>query len=220
MIIINSSVNKQVGMTLVEILLALVLGISLIAGILNIFVSSNQSSRMLNGLSRLQENGHFALDFISRDIRSAGHRARVTGVSVCLNDKSVIAVDGTNDLGVNASDTLVLRQSSCSPAHTIIYSIANGASGRRSLFKSDNGNNQELVEDVDNMQIEYGADTTSDGSPDYFVSAGTATLDMSQVVSVRVTLAVKTTEGEFFSTSDGRIEREFASTIALRNRLK
>ena len=218
--IINGSINKQIGMTLVEILLALVLGISLIAGVLNIFVSSNQSSRMLEGLSRLQENGRFALDFIGRDIRLAGHRARVTGVSVCLNDKSGTAIGGTNDLGVNGSDTISLEQSSCGLPQTIIYSIANGASGRRSLFKSDNGNNQELVEDVDNMQIEYGADTTNDGSPDYFVPAGIAALDMSQVVSIRVTLAVKTAEGGFFSTSDGRIEREFSSTIALRNRLK
>lgn len=213
--------NKQEGMTLIEILVALVLGIALIASVLSIFVSSNKSSRMLEGMSRMQENGRFALNFIGRDIRSTGHRARITGITVCLNDKSGAAIDGTNDLGTNSSDTLILQQSSCDLPQTIIYSIANGTSGRRSLFRNDNGNNQELIEDVDDMQIEYGADTDNNGAPDYFVPAGTGTasLDMSQVVSVRVALVVKTPE-VVVSAGDGRIDREFSSTIALRNRLK
>jgi len=64
-------VLKQKGMTLVEIMVALVLGIFLIAGVIHIFLGSKQTYRMQENLARLQENGRFAMDFISRDIRMA-----------------------------------------------------------------------------------------------------------------------------------------------------
>ncbi len=65
--------NRQQGMTLIEIMIALSLGALLLAGVIQVFLSSNQSYRMQDNLSRLQENGRFAVDFISRDLRIAGY---------------------------------------------------------------------------------------------------------------------------------------------------
>ncbi len=62
----------QAGMTLIEIMIALLIGAFLIGGILEIFINSRQTYRMQEGLSRLQENGRFALDFLADDIRMAG----------------------------------------------------------------------------------------------------------------------------------------------------
>lgn len=62
----------QAGMTLIEIMIALLIGVFLIGGILEIFINSKQTYRMQEGLSRLQENGRFALDFLANDIRMAG----------------------------------------------------------------------------------------------------------------------------------------------------
>jgi type IV pilus assembly protein PilW len=62
----------QSGFTLIEIMVAMLIGVFLIGGTLQIFISTRQTYRMQENLSRLQENGRFAMDFISRDMRMAG----------------------------------------------------------------------------------------------------------------------------------------------------
>ena len=57
--------TRQHGFTLIEIMIALVLGAFLIGGVLQIFLSSKQTYRMQDNLSRIQENGRFAMEFIS-----------------------------------------------------------------------------------------------------------------------------------------------------------
>ena len=64
--------RRQRGMTLIEIMIALLIGAFLMGGVLQIFITSKQTNRMQEGLSRLQENGRFAVNFISKDIRRAG----------------------------------------------------------------------------------------------------------------------------------------------------
>ncbi|MGH8658868.1 MAG: PilW family protein [Gammaproteobacteria bacterium] len=70
----NSTVlpRGQQGLTLVEIMVAVTLGLILTAGLIQVFVSNKQAYRVQEGLARLQENGRFALDFITRDVRGAG----------------------------------------------------------------------------------------------------------------------------------------------------
>lgn len=61
------------GFTLVELMIAMLLGIFLISGILQIFISSKQTYRVQHNLARLQENGRLALSFIAQDVRMAGY---------------------------------------------------------------------------------------------------------------------------------------------------
>ena len=65
------STKSQSGITLVEIMIALLLGAFLSGGIYQIFISSKQTYRIQDGLSGLQENGRFSMDFITRDMRMA-----------------------------------------------------------------------------------------------------------------------------------------------------
>ena len=71
-------------MALIEIMIALLIGAFLLGGVLQIFVSSKQTYRMQEGLSRLQENGRFAMDFLARDIRMAGFWGCHSGPSPAL----------------------------------------------------------------------------------------------------------------------------------------
>jgi type IV pilus assembly protein PilW len=64
-----NSKSDQSGMTLIEIMVALLLGAFLLGGILTSFTGSKQTNRMLEELSRLQENGRYALDLLANDIR-------------------------------------------------------------------------------------------------------------------------------------------------------
>ena len=70
----TSPSRHQRGLTLVELMIAMLLGLFLIGGLLQIFISSQQTYRMQEALSRLQENGRFAIDFMTRDIRLAGFK--------------------------------------------------------------------------------------------------------------------------------------------------
>lgn len=63
---------QQQGLSLVEILVGMTVGLMLTAGVVQIFVGSKQGYRIQTALSRLQENGRFAINFISHDIRNAG----------------------------------------------------------------------------------------------------------------------------------------------------
>ena len=77
--------TRQRGMTLVELMVALTLGLFLIAGVINVFLANKEASQVETALARLQENGRIALDMLVSDLRDAyyigcGSRARFIDV--------------------------------------------------------------------------------------------------------------------------------------------
>lgn len=76
-----SSRYQQRGLTLVEILVALMISLFLMAGVIQLFIGSKQTYRFHDGLSRIQENGRFAVEALSRDIRAASYYPKVTTVT-------------------------------------------------------------------------------------------------------------------------------------------
>lgn len=71
--------TSQLGLSLVELMIALVLGLLLSTGVITIFISAKQDYQVQDAMSQLQENGRFSLEFLARDIRMAGF-------SGCSND--------------------------------------------------------------------------------------------------------------------------------------
>ncbi|MCX7064721.1 MAG: prepilin-type N-terminal cleavage/methylation domain-containing protein, partial [Proteobacteria bacterium] len=65
--------KRAQGFSLIELMLALGLGVVVTAGIVSLFVGNNQTYTLLNGQSRLQESARFSVDFISRSARAAGY---------------------------------------------------------------------------------------------------------------------------------------------------
>lgn len=66
-------------MTLVELLIALALSLSVLVGLSAVYLAVKQSFRFQENTGRLQEDANFALDAISRDLRMAGF-AGCTGI--------------------------------------------------------------------------------------------------------------------------------------------
>lgn len=64
--------TPQRGFTLVEMMIAIVLALTLLAGMVMVFVANRQTYRMQDALARNQENGRYALTFLGRDLRMAG----------------------------------------------------------------------------------------------------------------------------------------------------
>lgn len=69
------------GLSLIELMVALLLGTLLMLGLVQVFSASRTASQLSEGIARVQENGRFAMDFLQRDIRMAGHFG-------CINDQA------------------------------------------------------------------------------------------------------------------------------------
>lgn len=65
-------IPRNHGFTLVELLVALVLGLVLVGGALNMVVSNRNTVRLTENVMRLQENARTAFEMMARDIREAG----------------------------------------------------------------------------------------------------------------------------------------------------
>ena len=224
----SSFSNRSAGFTLIEIMISLIVGAFLIGGVLQIFLNTQKTYRMQENLSRIQENGRFALEFISRDLRMADYRA-------CYSDASVAtAVSGTNNSTsappAVGTDTIKVtwKTNACSAAATTEsreYRIqSNGL--RRDI--GDGNGFQELIENITDLQILYGVDigdgtpgnTDRDGTPDYYVDAATITVpDWSKVISARITLTAQSNDTNLVTSGDTRLHRTFKTTVLLRNRL-
>jgi type IV pilus assembly protein PilW len=68
----SSHTSRQAGFTLIELMVALVLGLFLIGGVISLFVSNQSNYRVSENLSRLQESSRFSVELLSREIREAG----------------------------------------------------------------------------------------------------------------------------------------------------
>lgn len=110
--------ERQSGIALVELMIAMVLGLMLTGGVVQVFTAVRQTNRVHEDTSRMQESGRMALEIIGRDIRMAdfwGCANDVTNVVNNLNsagagyiDIGRGGVDGLEGAG-GAPDTLILR---------------------------------------------------------------------------------------------------------------
>ncbi len=63
--------KNQLGLSLVELMISITLGLFLMAGVVQMFISSSTVFGTQQGLSRVQETGRLAVEFIGRDLRMA-----------------------------------------------------------------------------------------------------------------------------------------------------
>ncbi len=66
--------NKQSGFTLIELMIASLIGIIVMAGLMNLFITTNRSVALSGALSQNQETGRFAMDYMTTFIRQAGYQ--------------------------------------------------------------------------------------------------------------------------------------------------
>lgn len=100
----NIARNKQRGFSLIELMIALVLGLFIIGGVLSVFIGSSQTFNANEALSRVQENGRFAIELIAEDIRNSGYTGRCF---LGVNNVIDIAPDGgANDEKYNLNNPI------------------------------------------------------------------------------------------------------------------
>lgn len=76
--LITTSANQRArpriarGIGLVELMIALLLGLFIVGGVINIFVANRQAFRATEQLSRMQEQARIAFELMARSLREAG----------------------------------------------------------------------------------------------------------------------------------------------------
>lgn len=78
------------GVSLIELMIAIAIGSILLLGLVQVFSASRAAYITSEGMARVQESGRFAIDYLQRDLRMAGHFG-------CVNDQAHW-VKGTGDL--------------------------------------------------------------------------------------------------------------------------
>lgn len=70
--------HKQRGLSLVELMISITIGLILMTGVVQLFLSSRATFTTQQAMSRVQETGRLAIDFMARDIRMAGYAGCVS----------------------------------------------------------------------------------------------------------------------------------------------
>ncbi len=221
-----SCIRCQRGLSLIELMVALVMTGVLLVGTITVFSASSSAGRSQNVVAGLNDSGRFAIDTLARDLRMAGYR-NSDWLLGALPDV-VIAVDG---LAADGGDTLTLRYEA---ARDCTYTAAAGGVAVNTYAVVDDAfqcNGQTIAAGVEQMQVYFGEDTNNDGVANRILAPGTAGLDMTRVVTLYVHLlvrsdAINAAYGEqnyFFDNAmqapvgDGQVRREYSLTVALRN---
>ncbi|MEX2469321.1 MAG: PilW family protein [Pseudohongiellaceae bacterium] len=81
----TSSRKQQSGLSLIELMIAMVLGLTLALGVAQVYVGTTTTERDQDARLRIQENGRFGLNFIGNEMRMAGYlgcQGSIQGASV------------------------------------------------------------------------------------------------------------------------------------------
>ncbi|QTQ31009.1 PilW family protein [Aromatoleum bremense] len=164
--------RRERGLTLVELMIALVLGLFLIGGVSTVFLSNQQTSRVKEDLDRTQESFRFGTHTITRVVRQ-----------------------GTEIDPDSSASQIVVGFADGSGTHDCVGGTLGGpntflVNGNNELVCTDaNGDSHILIGAVDALSILFGIDGDEDGfvgSAEFVPKGSVSSWD--RVRSVRTTL--------------------------------
>lgn len=85
----NAGRSAMAGLSLIELMVAIVLGLLVVGAAIGIFVSNRQTYRATESLGRVQENVRIAFEMMARDVREASGNP-------CVNNLPVVNVLNTS----------------------------------------------------------------------------------------------------------------------------
>ena len=236
---------KEKGFTLTEMLIAIVLGMVLVAGALSVYLGAKQGYRMGQGMTLMQATGRAALAFLSRELSMAGF-PQASAIESFL---PAMVDDG----GGNNSDVVAVRYrtpTDCFGSPTPVYAdgvqyaknmyfVQNEALVCRTLAEDDSTLTEAtIIPGVENIQLLYGEDTDATDSATNatkYVSAGNV-VNWNNVVSVKIGVLVNSQSD--IATSDDEVaydlqgqtqiaaandhmrRRAYSATVVVRNRMQ
>lgn len=192
--------TRQNAFSLVELMIAIAIGLFLLAGLLTVFLSVRQTSIEQGQLAQVQDDERIALTLITDVVQEAGYfnntdPLHLTNAQTVFSATSPFTAPGQSIYGTHGTgpqgDGITVRFNTVSgddvinclgtsntlaPNTTATYSntfsVVTDTNNVSHLVCSLNGGpTQNLVDNVQNLQIAYGVDTDNDGKEDSYLSA-------------------------------------------------
>lgn len=202
---------KQHGFSLVELMVALLLGSLISIAATQLFLVNRQADNLQKGLAAVQDQGRFIFDFLSRDLMQAGHDPLASVAPfVFTGHGGQVSTDATR------FDTLVLQVNGGTDC------LGNGFTGIKKYHVGNTnnlicteyenqagtwtaryGNAESLIDNVEAFQVLYGLDydslgETGYGQADAYVPASLAANASQRIVSVRFAVLLGSSQGVGF----------------------
>ncbi len=214
--------QHQMGMTLIEIMIAMGIGLFLIAGVVQLLVTTRQSYNVQDAVARIEENSRFSLGMLSENIRLAGYKndAWESNSNAFATANTLFAagdyISGSEG-GISSSDQINIRfHGSVNNSGNIdgrVIDCEGNAVGDTNVELSFSISGSDLICTVDgttppivlagnisNMQILYGEDTSDDDAVNKYVTASSVS-NWNNIISVKIGLVFGSEKDNLTTTS-------------------
>jgi type IV pilus assembly protein PilW len=217
-------------------MVAMAIGSILVIGASLVFEVNRTSYTRQTAIGGLQNEARYAMELLGREVRETGFRRANWTMGPVPNALAAInnttgAVDGTGPDQLRVSYAGDTDCAGAAPAGAFIVNTFDLVGGQLRC------NATPLVEGVEDFQVFFGEDTDGDGVANRTVLPGTAGFNPRRAVYVRVHLLLRSDvtsvtqpkpqtffysaanagAGETRTVVDGRVRREYVTTIAIRN---
>jgi len=226
------------GVTLVELMVAVTLGLLITVVVAQLFLGSRQTYSTTDDLSRMQENIRFAEQLLARTIHLASYKSQPNTLTSTVFNAAAPALAVVDNNGAT-SDTLTLRYQGSGDGTSLPGCVATntctGADGSVvdctgsrvdagqmavstfTIAPGANGqlalmcNGVEMVSDVTFMRIFLGEDLNGDLVVDRYVTPGIA--NVNNALAVRIALLFQT------PTASSKVVPDAAKTYKLNDKV-
>jgi type IV pilus assembly protein PilW len=195
------------GITLIELLVALLIGGIIIAGIYRVIIAQSKAYVFQDQIVETQQNIRSAMEILSRDLRMTGFNGDNTPLTPYITP-------GTNNITIFYQQNGAVRQ--------VSYNLLpDPVDGNLRLMRSQvppdsppsEAGGDPILTDVNVLNFTYGIDTDEDGMVNNWVSAGAT--GTSRIIAVQVLLTAK--PAQVNPDLNAATPRTLQSTVTLRN---
>jgi prepilin-type N-terminal cleavage/methylation domain-containing protein len=216
----SNQINEK-GITLIELLVALVICGVVIAGTYRLFIAQSKAYTVQDQVVEVQQSIRSVMEILLRDLRMAGFDSDSVGSQISIANP-VIPADHSVTVNYEYDNT---------HRHEVTYSLNNASLTRQLTIFPDVGPStaatDTILEHVQALNFSYGVDENNDGAMDDrdlnglidendWVPAATVIAGNLKVVSVRVVLTANPDQTNP-DVKNWVSPRTLASTVTLRN---
>ena len=175
--------KKKSGLTLIELLIALVLSSILIAALYQIFIRQQKTYTVQDQVADMQQNIRGAIDQMTREIRMAGYGGNILDIFSNINGFTSIITPANNSITILLADQVgVLKQNATKGMNQLKATNASIFNTDKKRYLCLNGLNNYLIQSVITDTITLTTSLTEDhliNEPVYLVKAITYNLGLS-----------------------------------------
>jgi type IV pilus assembly protein PilW len=180
----NRSVfKKKNGLTLIELLIALVLSGILIAALYQLFIRQQKTYTVQDQVADMQQNIRVAIDQMTREIRMAGYGGNMLTIFGNINGYPDIITPAKNSITILLADQVgILKQNATRGMNQLKVTNANIFNTDKKKYVCLNGLNNYLIQSISTDTLTLTASLTEDhliDEPVYIVKAITYSLGLS-----------------------------------------